>query len=106
MTSDSQDGSFRQSLRENWHVSPRRNPDFRAAVWARIEAGRRAPATWAAWLRVNVRQVATLALVAITIAGAGGGFIARTQADHEREQLVQRYLASIDPHQRVQTDRP
>jgi hypothetical protein len=106
MTPDPDDASFRQSLREHWQVSPPRNPGFRTAVWARIEAGRRAPATWSGWLRMNLFRVSTFAAASIFVAGAGGGFLAQAQASRDREQLVERYLASIDPHQKTHADHP
>ena len=97
----SHDGPSREALREHWQVSPARNPAFRTAVWARIEAARGAPATWSAWLRLNFFRVSSFAVIAIALADAGGGALARNHASQQREELVQRYLASIDPHQRV-----
>jgi hypothetical protein len=101
MTPHSHDGPSRQALREHWQVSPECNPGFRTAVWARLEAARNAPATWGAWLRLNFFRVSSFAVLAIALAGVGGGALARTQASQQREELVQRYLASIDPHQRA-----
>ena len=103
MNSNSNDEQLGPLLRDNYHVTPVKNPDFRTAVWARIESTRRAPATWGAWLRLNVYRFAFLAVASITIAGIGGGWIATAQAKQDREQLVERYLASIDPHQKTGT---
>lgn len=89
-------------LRNNWQVRPVKNPDFRTAVWARIESTRRAPATWGAWLRLNAVRFAFLAIASISVAGTSGGWIARAQANQNREQLVQRYLASLDPFQKTE----
>jgi hypothetical protein len=86
-------------LRDACRVHPARTPDFRAAVWARIEAVRRAPETWSAWLRLHSWRFASCALAGVVLAGAGGGWIAKVQSQRDREQLVRRYLASIDPHQ-------
>lgn len=104
MNSNPNDERLGQLLRNNYQVKPVKNPDFRTAVWARIESTRRAPTTWAAWLRLNVYRFAFLAIASIAIAGAGGGWIATAQANQNREQLVQRYLASIDPHQKTHTE--
>jgi hypothetical protein len=93
------DENFGPLLRDACRVSPTRNPQFRAAVWARIEAARRAPATWGAWLRVNGWRFASYAVLCAALAGTGGGWIARVHSERDREQLVQRYLAIIDPHQ-------
>ncbi len=101
MKSQFDDGSFGQVLQEHWHVHPRRNPDFRTAVWARIDSARQTPSTWGAWLRLNMLRFASVAVACVTIAGVGGAWLAHEQADHAREQLVKRYLASIDPHVRV-----
>lgn len=99
MHSHPDDSSLRELLRENCTVAPVRNPGFRAEVWARIDAARRAPSTWGAWLRVHVLGVSLVATASIVFAGAGGGLLAGARDRHEREQLVQRYLSSIDPHQ-------
>jgi hypothetical protein len=101
MTPPSDDGPLPRALRQHCRVTPEPNPDFRAAVWARIEARRRAPATWSAWLRANLRRTAALSVAAIALAGVSGGVLARIQAGQEREALVQRYLASIDPHRQI-----
>jgi len=48
---------------------------------------------------LNTFRFASLAMAGIAIAGVAGGWIATEQTNRDREQLVQRYLASIDPHQ-------
>jgi anti-sigma-K factor RskA len=101
MNSNSHDEQLGPLLRGSYQVTPVRNPDFRSAVWARIESTRRAPATWGAWLRLNTFRFASLAVASIAIAGVGGGLIATAQTNRDREHLVQRYLASIDPHQQI-----
>lgn len=101
MNPNPNDAELGPLLRENFQVTTGKNPDFRTAVWARIEAGRRVPATWGAWLRLNATRCAMLAVATVTIAGVGGGWIAKAQAEQNREQLVQKYLASINPHQKI-----
>jgi hypothetical protein len=88
-------------IRKSWTVSLRSNPNFRSAVWTRIEASRQLPATWSGWLKLNFTAVAMYAAASIVLAGAGGGYLAATQANRDRDQLIQRYVTSIDPHQRV-----
>jgi hypothetical protein len=100
MNSNPHDEKLGPLLRSSLQVTPVRNPDFRSGVWARIESTRRTPATWGAWLRLNTFRFASLAVASIAIAGVGGGWIATAQTNRDREQLVQRYLASIDPHQK------
>jgi hypothetical protein len=90
-----------QLVRQSWTASPKSDPGFRAAVWARIEAGRRLPATWSAWLKANLASVTVYAAASVVVAGTGGGLLAANQAGRERDQLIQRYVASIDPHQRA-----
>ncbi|MBK9991014.1 MAG: hypothetical protein IPP19_09835 [Verrucomicrobia bacterium] len=104
MNSNLNDEQLGPLLRNNWQVRPVKNPDFRTAVWARIEAARRAPLTWGAWLRLNAARFAFLSVASIAIAGAGGGWIATAQANQNREQLVQRYLASLDPLQKTEAN--
>lgn len=101
MKKSSDDEKLSQLLRDNWNVSLRPNPNFRAAVWARIETFRHQPATWGGWLRNHIRGVAPLALASIAIAIAGGGFLAKASSQHQRDQLIERYLVSIDPHRQV-----
>lgn len=98
------DERLRQWVRQGWTVSVDRDPGFRAAVWARIEARRRLPATWGAWLRLHLAGVVAGAAVVVLAAGAGGSLLASRQVEREREARIQRYVASIDPHQRVHAD--
>jgi hypothetical protein len=93
------DNPFRQLLRRSWPVEPRPDPAFRATVWARIDATRRLPATWRGWLGLHLARISCCAAASIVFAGISGGLLATTQAHREREQLIQRYVASIDPHQ-------
>lgn len=95
------DEALRQLLLRGWTVEPRADPGFRAAVWARIEAARRMPATWSGWLKLNLVRVSYCAAASIVFAGTGGGLLAASQANREREQLIQSYVVSIDPHQQV-----
>lgn len=95
------DDQLRQLLRRSWKASPKPNPDFRSAVWARIESAGPKSATWSGWLHLHLARVTLAAAVSIVLAGTGGGLLAATQASREREQLLQRYVMSIDPHQQV-----
>lgn len=101
MKTHPQDQALRELLRRSWIVEPRANPGFRSAVWARIDAARRLPETWFGWMRLNIVRVSYCAAFSVLFAGAGGGLLAATQANREREALIQRYVVSIDPHQQV-----
>lgn len=95
------DEQLQQLVRQSWPAYPERNPGFRAAVWARIEAGHRLPVTWGAWLKQHLPSVAAYAAAVVLVAGASGGLLASRQVERDRETQIQRYVASIDPHQRV-----
>lgn len=88
-------------VRKSWTVPIKSNPNFRSAVWTRIEASRHLPATWSGWLKLNSTSVAMYAAASIILAGAGGGYLAANQTSRDRDQLIQRYVTRIDPHQRV-----
>ncbi len=101
MNADSQDAALRRLLRESWTVLIRPNPNFRALVWARIEALKHRPQTWAAWLKMHLLGVGMAAAASLAVAITGAGLLAQKHAQREQEQLVSRYVASIDPHARV-----
>src|SRR5664279_1714993 len=79
----------------DWHVTPRRDPQFRTAVWSRLEADRHAP-SWAGYVRTH----ATLVTGALAVALLAGGWIGRDQArarvDTQREAMVSSYVRSLD----------
>ncbi|MBX7122157.1 MAG: hypothetical protein K1X42_08500 [Opitutaceae bacterium] len=101
MSSPKNDDHLRQLLRQSWPASVSTSAQFRTAVWARIDAAKRNPATWAAWLRLHVPGVSVACVAVILVATVGGNLMARHQTDRMREALIQRYVASIDPHQQV-----
>ncbi len=102
MKTHSDDPQLRRLVREAFAVEPTRDPNFRAAVWARIDAAKSTPSTWSAWLRLHVAQFSAVAVMTVVIAGTAGGWIATKEASRNREQLMQRYLASVAPHQQAQ----
>ncbi|MBP7142297.1 MAG: hypothetical protein KBA71_10350 [Opitutaceae bacterium] len=103
MSSLNDDDHLRQLLRQGWPASASPSAQFRAAVWERIDAAKRKPATWPAWLRLHVPGVSAAGLAVILVAGIGGSLMARHQTARMREAQIQRYVASIDPHQKVKT---
>jgi hypothetical protein len=70
-------------------------------VWARIEARRRVPATWREWVQLHLAGFATAAAASVVLSAVGGGWLATVQVDRERDVMVSRYVASIDPHSQV-----
>lgn len=106
MKTHPQDDALRSLLRESHPAVADPNPRFRTAVWERIEAARRQPRSWFAWAHIHLFGVGTAVAASLLVSAAGGGWIAKVQVAHEREQLVERYLASIDPHAHAGTTVP
>lgn len=106
MKTHPQDEALRSLLRESHPADAQVNPRFRAEVWTRIESARRQPRSWFAWARIHLFGVGTVVAASLIVSAAGGGWIAKVQVAHEREQLVERYLASIDPHAHAGTAAP
>lgn len=77
-----------------------RSPDFRANVWARIDAQRH-PASWGQWLRGHALNVGLIAAACVLLAGIGGGWLAHEQSRSLRQEQLKRYVVSIDAHQRL-----
>ena len=79
----------------DWRVTPRRDPQFRTEVHARLEAARRAP-SWGGYVRMHAAPVTG----ALAVAVAAGGLIGREQAkarvDAERTAMVSSYVQSLD----------
>lgn len=79
----------------DWRVTPSRDPQFRAAVWSRLEADRRAP-SWAGYVRMHATAVAGALAVAIAAGGWIGRDQARARVDAERATMVSNYVQSLD----------
>ncbi len=80
---------------EGWRVEPKRDPGFRAGVWARIEVERRVP-SWPGYVRTHVALAAGLMAVALV----GGGWIgreqARARAGADRAAIAENYVRALD----------
>jgi hypothetical protein len=81
-------------LLQHWRIAPPGDPQFRSAVWARLQAAR--DTRWAAY----VRQHAAASCAALALAVVTGGWLGRWQAHRhaaqDREVLATTYLAEID----------
>jgi len=78
-----------------WQVRPRLNSQFRAAVWARLEAARR-PSTWARFARAHAPAVSAL-LVGAAVAGAWSGRTrAQQRTEADRSAIAATYVHSLD----------
>jgi hypothetical protein len=78
-----------------WRVSPPPDPNFRAAVWRRIEASRREP-TWPVFARTRAAALAAAAIVVVVLSGWTGHSVARSHVRSDRDTLAATYLASLD----------
>lgn len=101
MNSHTQDEELRRLLQAHDTARPKITPGFRAAVWARIEARRREPATWWAWVGRHAGGIATAAAASVALTAGAAGWVATQQHGRERELAVERYVSSIDPHRQV-----
>lgn len=77
-------------------VAPRASPDFRAAVWGRIESLRTEQSRWAGWLRLHRTPVASATLVSLALFVGIGSWAAGLQELQMQERLVPQYVSSID----------
>ena len=77
----------------DWRVTPRRNPQFRTAVWAHLEATRRAP-SWTSYARAHAALVAGAFAVALVLGAVGGRDRARAEAESDR--LASSYVQAMD----------
>ena len=78
-----------------WRVTSPRDPNFRPAVWQRINQGARE--TWAAYVRAHRVGWTVAAGLAVVAAGWTGRTVARAQLAADRERMVVSYLGAIDP---------
>lgn len=79
----------------DWRVTPRRDPQFRSAVHARIDAARRAP-SWAGYVRLHAAPVAVALVAALVVGGWIGRSEARARVETEREAMVSSYVQALD----------
>jgi hypothetical protein len=78
-----------------WRVEPPRDPQFRRAVWARLEAARGAP-TWSSYVRGHATLVAGAFAFAVVLGAVTGRGQARARVEAESRQLAASYVESLD----------
>ena len=78
-----------------WRVTPTRDPQFRTAVWARVERARRTP-SWTGYVRLHVALVTGTLAVAVVAGGWIGRGQARARVAAEREAIVSQYVQALD----------
>lgn len=79
----------------DWRVTPRRHPNFRADVWARIERERRAP-TWTGYVRAHGALVAGALALAVLVGAWSGRERAKTREAQAQAALVAEYVHGLD----------
>lgn len=83
---------------KTWQVTPPCTPDFRAAVWSRIEAVQRAATeTWGGYLRAHLALWILVGLLSTVGAGWIGHSAGEVRTSQARETLVASYVESLDP---------
>ena len=90
------DDDLARLLRGHLNIAPKASPDFRSAVWRRIEARTAQQSRWTGWLRLHQGAVASAALASLAFSVGLGNWAAGVQARQIRERWVEQYVASID----------
>ena len=78
-----------------WRVDPPADPNFRQAVWQRLDA--RSQQNWPAYLRSHATAWSLAAVVMLGAAAYSGSALAQARARTEREAMVVTYLVELDP---------
>ena len=78
-----------------WRVDPPADPNFRQAVWQRLDA--RARETWPAYLRSHATAWSLAAVVIMGTAAFSGSALAKAHLRAGREAMVVTYLVELDP---------
>jgi len=77
-----------------WRIAPPGDPQFRTAVWARLQAAR--DTRWAAYVRQHAAASCAALVLAVVAGGWLGQWQAHRQATQDREVLATTYLSEID----------
>jgi hypothetical protein len=80
---------------QRWRVDPPADPNFRTAVWQRLDA--RARETWPAYLRSHATAWSLATLVLLGAAAYSGAALAQARVRADREAIVVNYLVDLDP---------
>ncbi len=79
---------------QRWRIAPPGDPQFRTAVWARLQAGR--DTRWAAYVQQHAADSCAALALAVVAGGWLGQWQAHRQAAQDREMLATTYLSEID----------
>src|SRR5688572_13953504 len=88
------DSSLSRHLAD-WRVTPPANPNFRPAVWQRIQS--RTRETWSTYVRSHFVGWSLVAGLAVVAAGWTGRTIAHAKLEAGRDKMVVSYLVELDP---------
>jgi hypothetical protein len=94
MSSNEPDDALSRTL-ASWRVKPPARPDFRAAVWTRIERGR-ANLSWLGYVREHVPAIGGALALALVVGAFGGAATARARIEAHSAQLATAYVQSLD----------
>lgn len=78
-----------------WRLTPSRNPQFRTAVWAKIEAAAR-PSAWAQFARAHAALVSALLVGALALGALTGRVEAQHKSDRYNDLIAASYVHSLD----------
>jgi hypothetical protein len=78
-----------------WRVEPKANPNFRPAVWRRIQ--QRSRETWITYVQEHAAVWSVFTVVAVTAAGWVGMSAGRARLAEQRDAIVVSYLVGLDP---------
>jgi hypothetical protein len=87
-------------LLRSWHHPTRRNPEFRAEVWRRLERTRQ-PLSWPGYVRTHAGTVAALLAVAVLLGALTGREQARARVAADRQELAAGYVKALDARSMV-----
>lgn len=94
MTPSEPNDSLSPTLQQ-WRVVPRSNPNFRAAVWARIDAAAR-PSTWTKFARAHPAIVTAFVVAGVLLGAWSGQNEAREHTEADRSVLAATYVHRLD----------
>jgi hypothetical protein len=79
----------------DWQVKPNSDPQFRTAVWAKIES-RHGANSWASFTRSHAVAVAGAVVIAVLAGALTGRDRARARGETERNLLANSYVQAMD----------
>jgi hypothetical protein len=79
----------------SWRVAPSRQPEFRAAVWARLNA-RPGLQPWAVYARRHAAAVTGALALAVAVGAVGGQSWAKSRVAAESARLAASYVEGLD----------